>query len=504
MDFRVHRKVQEGIKGERRDIALISAPGMGLSTLFKELKDVDGLPMASLQPESIIHYWDTEFKGRSKNRRFVIHSAVIMALIESKYLTADVEGEKLFRTNLPAILADQNSGLQQSPIYIVIDGFNRLPDDLALIVCKEMKWFDDHRTEEQYKCLNSIRFIIGGAIDFANLFSGGTPVGVSPATNFHKYRPYEFLLSLDEATLLIETILPRLERVCPGALQFVIDFSGGYLHYVLEFARWIMERSMELEQPTIQTLINRLRTAVEEQDRIPLFKHCYSAWEQVQEDDFLVGLLTVAVKAGHIYDSTSRGRKLAGLGILIEKPAQPNVYYLANRLVEIFFRQRLAERQSVLPIEDGTIWTVPNLNAEAYKLILEIENRLRSFIGDRLFDKYHSGWVSDGLRDVKTSEGHSLMEKVTERFEQDQKSIYAMSGIVDCFLTFLDFPDLTLIVEQRNDIFSVEFSKRLSEFLDELNYYRRRVAHNRPMTLEQIENLESRWLIIRKIISTDL
>ena len=89
-------------------------------------------------------------------------------------------------------------------MYVFIDDFDELPDDLALVICKELKGLDDSRSLEQFEALRPVRFIMGGAIDFQHLYSGKVPSGVSPATNFSKYRPADFLLSDDEATSLLE------------------------------------------------------------------------------------------------------------------------------------------------------------------------------------------------------------------------------------------------------------------------------------------------------------
>ncbi|MGA9351117.1 MAG: hypothetical protein WBW48_20250 [Anaerolineae bacterium] len=502
MEFRLHQKLSERIKTEQRDIALITAPGMGLSTLLKSLEELSNLPVVWLDTETIKRYWEIEYKSRSKNRRFVIHAATITALIESRHLVANITEDELFKTNLPTMLRDKSHGLdEQSTVFVAIDDFDELPDDLALIVCKELKALDDMRTQAQYKSLRSIRFVIGGAIDFCELFAGETPSGVSPATNFCKYRPYDFLLSSEEATSLLDTTFPELAKLPPSITQLVIDGAGGYLHYVLKFAYWILRESQELEDPSSQALIARLKNVVEEQDRIPLFTYCYSAWDSVQAYQPLVDLLTTAVSAGHVYDLSNTGRKLAHLGLVLEKPGTRNLFHPANRLVELFLRQRLAERGAVLPIEDSAIWTMPSLNARAYKLILEIETRLRNFIGDQIFAKYQNEWIELGLEGIKSHDGQSVRDEARKRLEQDQRSIYATPTLIDPFLTFLDFADLGSIVEHRSDIFPCEFATKLPAFLEELNYHRRRIAHNRPMTSDQIEALERRWQIIQRMMA---
>jgi hypothetical protein len=57
MEFRVHRKLRDQIENERRDIALVTLPGMGLSTLLKSLEEVNRLPIAWLDIGTITRYW---------------------------------------------------------------------------------------------------------------------------------------------------------------------------------------------------------------------------------------------------------------------------------------------------------------------------------------------------------------------------------------------------------------------------------------------------------------
>lgn len=111
MKFRAHRKLWERIKAEQRDIAFITAPGMGLSTLLRNLGDLGNLPVAWLDTEVVKRYWEIEYKGRSRNRRFVIHASTISALIESKCLIANTTEEELFHTNLSAFLQDKGQDL---------------------------------------------------------------------------------------------------------------------------------------------------------------------------------------------------------------------------------------------------------------------------------------------------------------------------------------------------------------------------------------------------------
>src|SRR5690606_22487321 len=106
----------------------------------------------------------------------------------------------------------------------------------------------------------------------------------------------------------------------------------------------------------------------------------------------------------------------------------------------------------------STTLMVIDLNVEAYRLILEIENRLRTFIGDLLFAKYKSNWLEDGLKDIEIEKGKTLTEKIRAYMQQDQRSVYA-GNTSDPELTFLDFSDLALITTNKKQIFENRYTQ---------------------------------------------
>jgi len=296
MEFRVHCNLRAQIKEERRDIALISAPGMGLTTLLRNLEEVDRLPITWLDVNTITQLWDKEYCERTKNRRYVIHAAVIRALSAAQRVSA-VSDEALFRSSLPGFLSDASSGFDfRSETLIVIDDFDALPSDLALIICKELKSIADR----QHQALKTLRFIVGGAVDFNDLFAGELPSGGSPATNFLKYRPYQFLLTPSEAVALLETSFPQITQLHPSVTKFVIDWCGGYLHYLLEFAKWILEQAYEISDVTPHSLMDALQNCIADRDRMSLFKYCDAAWNLIAEETTFLNLLTAGTSAGYV------------------------------------------------------------------------------------------------------------------------------------------------------------------------------------------------------------
>lgn len=497
MEFRVHHKLREQIELEHRDIALITAPGMGLSTLLNNLGGISSLTIVPLDTELILHLWAVEYQSRKRHRRYIIHAAALSALIQSGILECNITDQELFKTNMPDLLKSNNFQ-PEYPLLIVIDDFDKLPTDLSLIICNEMKSLDDMRTEASYEAMRAIRFAIGGSIDFSSIYKTKVSSGVSPATNFKKYFPYQFMLSPDEGIVLLDTTIPEFTKLENELRNLVIDWAGGYLHYVLEFARFVLAEKRDIHQLSVPSLVVRVKDIVEEQDRIPVFRYCYSSWSEIKEVKSLVDLLAACVSVGRVYDASGQGRLLSNMGLLLENRIQRNVFYPANKLIEIFLRQRLAEMDMVLSIENSAIWVISSLNIQAYALLLEIENQLRNFIGDRLFAQYGASWMDDCMEAIRSDDGKILLEKIQERAQQEQQNMFAAESVTDSFLTFLDFPDLGVIVKNQNGLFHEKFSENFPLFLSEFNYYRRRVAHNRPITLSQINSLDRRWRILQR------
>lgn len=501
MEFRVHKKLRQSISNENRDIALISAPGMGLSTLLKGLHDTTNAKLIWLDTSTILSYWEREYKSRQSNRRYVIHAATIRALIQSNHLNCAISDEDIFKSNLLNILKEQpdNINIDEERI-ILIDNFELLPDDLAKLICDELKRISDKRFDPGYEPLRYIRFLIAGAINFYQLYGESTP-GVSPATNFYKLYRYKMLLSSKEVIELVSSEFPGLSDY-PNILDFISNWSGGYLYYVIEFARWILEQHEYLNSMSVQSIISHLIEEIEEQNKISLFRYCYKAWNYLQDlhSEKILSLLERTISSGYLRDTSMESRKLADIGIVIEIPGTSNAYRPSNKLIELFFRQRLFEQGRLLPVRLSTDCTDYSQNTEAYQLIFEIENRLRNFIGDRLFTEYGNSWYTAGFHEIRSAGGSMLSNQISERREQDRESIYSSPDILDPELAFLDFPDLSTIIQANSNLFPRTLATELPSFLNELNYYRRRVAHNRYVTTVQVNSLKRRWEIIQKMM----
>jgi hypothetical protein len=164
----------------------------------------------------------------------------------------------------------------------------------------------------------------------------------------------------------------------------------------------------------------------------------------------------------------------------------------------MFLRQRLAELGLVLPVSESPIWGLRDHGTKAYSLLIEIENILRNYIGDILFEKNKSKWLES--LDIKLDDGYNIRNKVEDRQKEDIESIYAAGDRLDPILSYLDFADLAVLIKTNSQDFPREFAEKAPGFLHELNYHRRRIAHNRPMSLEQISDVDSRWKQMKKMM----
>jgi len=500
MQLGAHSELKHQLDDDQRDIAIVCAPGMGLTTLLADVKLMTNKAVVYVRPALIVDFWNREYKERETNKRFVIHAAALSSLFQNGLLHGTLTEADFFKSNLRLGLTNYGFDTRRGAL-VVIDDFDEMPLDLARIVLNELKAIDDQRSQPGFEVFNGVRFIIGGSIDFFEIYGNANPSGVSPATNFCKCPSHTLLLSAQESLDAVTNHHRNLRKV---QRQMVVEWCGGHFHYLMEFSKWIEGITEVAPDITLQEMMTQLVEMIKENERIPLFRYCHDAWQKVAGDSSALTLLATMVSAGRVRDSTGLGRKLANLGLVIERAGQKGMFYPTNRFVELFLRQRLAEIQQVLPMEENVLTALPSLNAEAAQLVREIENRLRIFIGDKLYGKYRSDWAVAGFTDVVSSDGASLLEKVNERQAQAQTEVFQPAGMNDPYLSFLDLGDLVPIVTKRTDVFKgqyAEFASELPHIVNELNYYRRRVAHNRTITMEQVNALDNLWQQLQNLMS---
>jgi len=232
----------------------------------------------------------------------------------------------------------------------------------------------DYKNKSRYQFLKLVRFVVGGAIDFFSIYKIKSS-SKSPATHFCKTQPYQFLLTQQETSDLVIECFPELSK-SPHLVDLVADWSGGYIHYIFTFSKWLLSEVKRLGSPSLQELVAQLKYCIQENDRIPMYKYCYLNWSNLENDDDLITLLRIVLTVGYVSDHSEKSRKLAEYGFLVERPGVPGIFVLSNTLVGFFVRERLAEKNLVLSLDESINFLIPSMNSKAHLLILQIESKL--------------------------------------------------------------------------------------------------------------------------------
>ena len=501
MHTRLFERFCRELRSDDRDLALAVLPGMGLDEFLFQL--ANSYRCVTVPATLVQEYWTLEYGTRGKNTRFVLHAAIIRSLANAGFCSPNIVDEEIFRTNLDKFLSSCEMPIDRSgdeQLFIVLTPLDSLSPELMKLVCDEIKSLRDNI--DRFPSLSWLRFVIAGSIDFEKMYNVSTSTGVSPATNFRKYYSRDFILSDAEASLVAEGVRGFVSLSAP-VKQMIIEWSGGHLHYLREFANWVTDISATVDEMTSQSIIRALQGTIQEGNRVPLLTHCYSAWELVRSDAVTCETLRALASAGYVRDSAAAMSRLVELGLVL-RDTRRGVFYFTNSIIELFFRQRLAELGRLLPVKESTIWCVPAINAVGYRLILEIESHVRTYIGDQLFDAFKASWEEQGLQQVENGDSKSVLDEARKRQRQAQNSAYYDSDAADNLLMYLDFSDLSLIVQQNKDVFARNGSEQLRsllpQFMEEVNFHRRTIAHNRPISYQKIRVLEDRWNAIQKLM----
>lgn len=507
MKLKIEETLLERIYGESRSFALLTLPGMGLSTILRSMCEEKNGLFLYLRPETLVDLWEKEYSGRPKNRRFVLHGAII-STIRDRFSLNDLTDAEIFKTNLTAFFKAKNFLSEYEHIYIVIDDFQCLPPDLAVIILDETKSLDDQRDDTAYQSIRAVKFLIGGAFNIHVLYKEIANKDVSPATNFSKIRPHEFLLDDSEIMNMIEE---NYKSLTPDESKLIIEWTRGYLHYVLSFCNWMEAQKTYFGRDcSLQKLLIKLKEALEDNELNGIFSYCYKGWKKYKEDEEALLLLGKAASAGYISSTSRKAKELACAGLIMPQKGQSDIFYFPNHLVELFIRQKLADKRKSLSIGDSASWVIQDQNIKAYAYLLEIENRLRNFIGDIMFRNCGCESVDDVINQIKDSlnqadpehkKGTNWKSGITSRKTSEELSPFSSGDTFDSILTFLDFADLGEIVTVTEKHFNAKLVSMLPTFLDELNFIRRRIAHNRPITETQLGDMVSRWKKIQRMMS---
>ncbi len=503
INFQIYSQVKNYILSGRKSIAMSVVPGMGLTTMLSNLAlDIEEKTLVRIEVTDILDIWNN-INANPEEGRYLLHLATIKVLqkVMSEIQNSTTQNNS---SNLVTYLDETRFSYDT---YVMIDEFEKLPDDVAVIILDEIKFFEDNRSQEAYKSLKKIHYIIGGYIDFGSLYRGRYRRGVSSATNFEKYNPSEFLLSSVETTKFLGTYFPDIERDRLLSL-FVQEWCGGYLHYIMEMSKWILSEISSNGYSSIQHLMLKLKKIIEANREIPLFKYCNQGWSQFTNDKASVNLLAIAISSGYVICSGYEARSLARQGYLIQRDFNvEDEFFIPNKIIELFVRQRLAELELVMPLDEGGVWVLRELNMQAYSLLVEMENQLRSYIGDKLVYSLNSYSIEDVfdqlLEEVEDDQKRRVIEKIKRKayWRMHEEDLVMNTLIKDCILSYLDFSDLGEILILKKDIFPNKLSELLSNAIARVTFFRNRIAHNRPLSKSQIDILREEWCNMQKIMA---
>ncbi len=503
MNLQIYTRIKEYILSGRKSIAMSVLPGMGLSTMLSNLAlEIENKTFARVEVDDIFNIWN-KVENYPEERRYLLHLATINAL---QKVIFSIEKSKIpdEALNLVEFL---NAIDFSYDTYLIIEGFEKLPDEMAIVILDEIKFFEDNKSQEDYRALKNIHYIIGGYIDFGSIYKGKIRQGVSSATNFEKYCPSEFLLSIDETNNFLLEYYPDIQANLEFR-SFIYEWCGGYLHYILELSKWIFGETRSGAQLSTHHLMLRLKKIIEEDREIPLLKYCNQDWKSISRDRSSLDLLVTAISAGYVICNSHEARSLVKCGLLIQKDFNiEDELSVPNKIVEMFIRQRLAEFELVMPLGEGGIWVVKGLNTRAYSLLVEMENQLRNYIGDKLVYSLNSFSITDIfdhlLDEIDDPEKTKTIERIKNKAlgRMKEEDLIMHTIIKDCILSYLDFSELSHLLSAKEDIFPPRLSELLSKAITRVSYFRNRIAHNRPITKSQVDMLQEEWHNMQKVMA---
>ena len=140
-------------------------------------------------------------------------------------------------------------------------------------------------------------------------------------------------------------------------------------------------------------------------------------------------------------------------------------------------------------LADSVYSNLSSVSVEAYQIIFVLENSLRSFIERALNKKFGSSWWSK-LKEKKST--LAIAKKVADRKNNESGNWYhGKRGVHEIY--YSDYTDLLQIIRSFDSEFNIYFKngseKNLPGKLAELAPTRNVVAHNNPITKDDLERL---------------
>lgn len=146
-----------------------------------------------------------------------------------------------------------------------------------------------------------------------------------------------------------------------------------------------------------------------------------------------------------------------------------------------------------------TYEAIKSRNAEAYKLLFDIEVLLREVVQHRLLTAYGQRWLRQGVPG-------DVQEKVRAGISNDKRVSWSKQ-VLHSPLYYIDFPDLKKIIVNGTNwpsAFSeIFFPKSTTDnALSEIEIVRNKIAHNRIASKDDLAVLKASWVKLIRSVST--
>lgn len=192
-------------------------------------------------------------------------------------------------------------------------------------------------------------------------------------------------------------------------------------------------------------------------------------------------------------DTLGNVKKVQFLFNVYKKEIREELKIRALNIIEESFRTEIS-------ITDGRQYEDAELNSKAYKYLYVLENQLRSFLEKLLRKTYGDNWINKGIPP-------DVLESCKKNKESESKVRWIESTSKN-ILSYSNFSDLRKIIEMKenwNSTFKAYFKPKdiVLAKLTELEKIRNKIAHNRPLTMNEFEKIKLYTTELLRLIHSD-
>lgn len=361
---------------------------------------------------------------------------------------------------------------------IALDNFDKLPISSQKDFLAESRRF--HSEKYVQPSCQKVLLVIGGAIDL----HACQPDDTSPFNIAEKIHPAEFDFSRDETKNYLTQRFSLANLYVDEITQnYVYELTCGQIYFLEKLCDKLLnqQKGVEPVEISIDEIDRIVATFLDDRDA-----YLDGLLEKIRnlETDTKVLLSEILGSKCHKFSRLNHSiRELELLGVLREEHYLTSV---RNPLLDLCIRESCRDALSP-PVAPKNL-RMPKViggNLRAYQILFELENELRNFITSGLYARYKARWLdyipkSDGWKQAKGR--HSKHCK--DAWERHQH--YPL-------LAYSFFSDLKEAIKDNWNIFSNQFQPqdKFFEYFDRLEDLRNDVAHNRPISHQNLRELES-------------